>query len=109
MSKFTNYIIEEAKTWAAQYETDFRRTTLKEYLKNNNLTKRAYIKIVKEEITANKQEIKNCMRRMPIERHRNDLEKTTKKNSLLVVSQQEWNIQGLILKKRNIAYLKIKL
>ena len=87
MSKFTNYIIEEAKTWATQYETDFRRTTLKEYLKNNNLTKRAHIIIVKEDIRENKQGIKKLYEKDANRKAQKIFGEKNKKNTLLVASQ----------------------
>lgn len=57
MSKFTKKVKEDAKIWAPDYETDFRKRSLRDYLNSNNITRRAYIREVVEEIRQNKKDI----------------------------------------------------
>ena len=59
MTKFTPKVIKDAKVWAPDYDTDFRKSSVKDYMKRNNLTKQQYIHEVKEEIKANKRLIHN--------------------------------------------------
>jgi len=51
---FTKYYRETAKIYAPDYPTDFRTVWVKNYMKQNNLTKKAYEAIVKQEVKDNK-------------------------------------------------------
>ena len=57
MSRFTATVKKDAKIWLQNYETDFPKRSLNDYLKTNNLTKEQYIREVKQEIRENKKEI----------------------------------------------------
>lgn len=57
--KFTPKVIKDAQIWAPDYDTDFRKSSVKQYMKKNNLTKQQYIQEVKNEIKNNKRAIFN--------------------------------------------------
>ena len=58
MSKITTYLKAEAKIWVPDYDLDFRNTSVKEYMKRNNLTRKAYIKEIRDEVNKYKKLIR---------------------------------------------------